>query len=378
LTPVSQYCERTVAGLWGEPVNAVSNVVFLLASAVLLWLVARRPRPPVSVWLLPALLGIVGLCSLSFHTFATPFTEVLDSVSILVFVLCGLTVLLRWMWGVPWRWAWLSMPAFVVFAVAVDAPLFAIGGQRAALGGYLPALLCLVGVGLALRLRAHLARYGGWLLWAAAVFAVSLAARTADRPLCARFPTGTHFIWHCLNALVLFIVGYAVLRRYQSLIGAGRLVVRPVPPGDPAVVRILVGSWGGTVVVGHGEAMDAATMPGLLAERDGEPAGALTYRLAEDGLEVVTIDAVVRHSGAGSAVLAAAVETARAAGAPRLWLVTTNDNLDALRFYQRRGLCIVAVAPDALDATRVIKPHVPLIGAYGIPLRDELTLELIL
>lgn len=67
-----------------------------------------------------------------------------------------------------------------------------------------------------------------------------------------------------------------------------------------------------------------------------------------------------------------------AAGARRLWLVTTNDNLDALRFYQRRGMRIVAVARDALDATRVIKPQVPLIGAYGIPLRDELTLELTL
>lgn len=372
---MSQYCERTAAGLWGEPFNAVSNVAFLLACAVLLWLVSRRPAP-VSVWLLPVLLGVVGLCSLSFHTFDSPFTEVLDSVSILVFVLCGLTVLLRWMWGVPWRRAWLSMPAFVAFAVALDAALFAIGGERAALGGYLPALLCLIAVGLALRLRAHLARYGGWLLWAAAVFAVSLAARTADRPLCDRFPTGTHFIWHCLNAVVLFIVGYAVVHRYQSLNGAGRLVVRPTDPADPAVVRILVGSWGGTIVVGHGEVIDAATLPGLLAERDGEPAGALTYRIAEDGLEVVTIDAPVRHAGAGSVLLAAAAEVARAAGAQRLWLVTTNDNLDALRFYQRRGMRLVGLSRDALDATRKVKPQVPLIGAYGIPLRDELTLEL--
>jgi hypothetical protein len=215
--PVSQYCERTAAGLWGEPFNVVSNLAFLVASGLLLWLVARRrPAAPFSVWLLPALLGVVGLCSLAFHTLATPPTEVLDSLSILVFVLVGLTVIMRWMWGVRWRWAWLAAPAFVAFAVAVDGPLFALGGQRYAVGGYLPALLGLIGVGVALRRRRELSRYGGWLLWAAAVLAVSLTARTVDRPLCAHFPTGTHFVWHCLNAIVLFVVGYAVLHRYQT------------------------------------------------------------------------------------------------------------------------------------------------------------------
>jgi hypothetical protein len=215
---VGDYCERTASGLWGEPFNAVSNLAFLVASGVLLWLVSRqRPAPPVRVWLLPALLGVVGLCSLSFHTLATGFTEALDSLSILAFVLVALTVLLHDMWTVPWRWAWLSVPAFVAFAVAVDAPLIAIFGADAALGGYLPALLGLVGLGVALRLRGEVSRYGTWLLWAAGVFAVSLTARTVDRPLCTDIPTGTHFVWHILNAVVLFIVGYAVLDRYLRL-----------------------------------------------------------------------------------------------------------------------------------------------------------------
>ncbi|MGH3646211.1 MAG: GNAT family N-acetyltransferase [Micromonosporaceae bacterium] len=87
-------------------------------------------------------------------------------------------------------------------------------------------------------------------------------------------------------------------------------------------------------------------------------------------------DAVVRHSGVGSALLAAAVGLAREAGLTRIWLVTTNDNLDALRFCQRRGLRLIAVAPGAVDAARALKPEIPLTGAYGIPLRDELTLEL--
>jgi hypothetical protein len=193
---------------------------------VLLWQLGRR-RPagpsgssgetaPVSVWLLPVLLGVVGLCSLSFHTFATPFTGALDSLSILAFVLVGLTVIVHWMWGVRWRLAWLAAPAFVVFAAAVDVPLFAFAGQTAALGGYLPAFLGLVAVGVALRSRPELARYGGWLLWDSVVLAVSLTARTVDRPLCAQIPIGTHFVWHCLNAVVLFVISYAVWHRWRN------------------------------------------------------------------------------------------------------------------------------------------------------------------
>jgi hypothetical protein len=212
----SEYCERTGPGLWGEPFNAVSNVAFLVACAVLLWLVWRT-RPPVSVWLLPILLGVVGLCSLSFHTFATPFTEALDSLSILAYVLVGLTVILHWMWGVRWRLAWLATPAFVGFAAAVDAPLIGFAGPDAALGGYLPALLGLIGVGVALRFRADLARYGTWLLWDSVVLAVSLTARTVDRPLCTDIPTGTHFVWHCLNAVVLCVIGYAVWHRWSAV-----------------------------------------------------------------------------------------------------------------------------------------------------------------
>jgi len=135
-------------------------------------------------------------------------------------------------------------------------------------------------------------------------------------------------------------------------------------------------AWGGTVVVGHGVRYDAAALPALIAERDGELVGLLTYVIEGDALEVVTIDSTAPQSGAGSALLAAAIRTARVAGVGRLWLVTTNDNLDALRFYQRRGLRLVGLAPDAVAASRALKPSIPDIGAYGIPIRDELTLEM--
>ncbi|GAA3763859.1 hypothetical protein GCM10022225_57270 [Plantactinospora mayteni] len=218
---VDSYCERTAPGLWNEPANAVSNLAFLAASALLLWLLAgQRHRVPVSVWLLPVLLGIVGLASLAFHTVATRLTSALDSLAILLFVLVGVAVVLHWMWRVRWRWAWLAAPAFLGFAVGLNLLLYAAGGERATVGGYAPALAGLAALGLAVRFTAppDAARFGGWLLGAAALFTASLTLRTLDGPLCADLPVGTHFLWHCLNATVLFLVSYAVLRRWQQTV----------------------------------------------------------------------------------------------------------------------------------------------------------------
>ncbi|WP_432835619.1 ceramidase domain-containing protein [Dactylosporangium sp. CA-092794] len=199
------YCERLGPGLWAEPLNAVSNLAFLLASAMLLWRLSRaEPRAPRVAWLLPVLLGVVGLCSLSFHTTAVPFTGALDTLSILVYVLVAVVLLARYGFGVRAGAAWLGAPVFLVFAVAVDL-LLALAGPRYTLGGYLPALLGLAGFAVALR--------SGRLAIAAAVFAVSLTLRTLDQPLCDQVPIGTHWLWHCLNAVVLYLVATDVGHR---------------------------------------------------------------------------------------------------------------------------------------------------------------------
>ncbi|HCT80178.1 MAG TPA: hypothetical protein DGT23_27180 [Micromonosporaceae bacterium] len=178
-----------------EPLDAITNAAFLIASTALLWQLAKAtPRPPVAAWILPGLLGLVGLCSLSFHTFATEFTGALDTLSILALILTAVVLIVRSGWNVPWRWAWLAAPAYLVAAFALNTLLQAIGGDKATLGGYIPAFVGLAGFGLVLRARE--------LNLAAAVFAVSLTLRTLDDPLCGSFPAGTHFLWHCLNAIV--------------------------------------------------------------------------------------------------------------------------------------------------------------------------------
>jgi GNAT superfamily N-acetyltransferase len=145
-----------------------------------------------------------------------------------------------------------------------------------------------------------------------------------------------------------------------------------------AIEDLLRGRWGSTMVVAHRTRYEAATLPAIIAEGDqGEVSGLLTYTTDPHGLEVVTIDAVEEHRGIGTALLEAArQEAARhdAAGG-RLWLVTTNDNVDALRFYQRRGFRITGVDAGAVDDARKIKPDIPLVGHYGIPIRDEITLR---
>jgi GNAT superfamily N-acetyltransferase len=154
--------------------------------------------------------------------------------------------------------------------------------------------------------------------------------------------------------------------------------VRAATHDDRAAIdAVFTASWGGPYAAGHGVRWDLRTLPTLVVDGpDGGLAGVLTYTVEGDALEVVSIDAAPPRGGTGTALLEAAAEVARAAGARRLWLVTTNDNLDALRFYQRRGLRIVAVGPGAVDESRRLKPEIPEIGAYGIPLRDEIVLEL--
>ena len=133
--------------------------------------------------------------------------------------------------------------------------------------------------------------------------------------------------------------------------------------------------WGVPVAVGGGRLHRLDDLPGFAAvSANGAVAGVITYLIEADDCEVVSVDAVVRFEGAGTALLEAACEAAGAAGCRRMRLITTNDNVDALRFYQRRGFALSELRPRAVDVSRRMKPQIPLVGAYGIPIRDELVL----
>jgi GNAT superfamily N-acetyltransferase len=152
--------------------------------------------------------------------------------------------------------------------------------------------------------------------------------------------------------------------------------IRPVEPSDRGwVIGFLRDRWGSERQVANGEVFYPADHPGFIALVGGVPAGLVTYRIAGDACEITLIDAGSRHEGVGTTLLAATEAAARRHGCSHTWLVTTNDNLDALRFYQRRGFVLAALRPSALERSRALKPEIPLVGEYGIPLRDELVLE---
>jgi len=137
--------------------------------------------------------------------------------------------------------------------------------------------------------------------------------------------------------------------------------------------------WGSPLMVSNGVLHDVREQPGLVALIDGAFAGVCNWVPAPAGQpwEVLALYAAVEDRGVGGALLDAVAERARDAGAPSLWLVTTNDNTRALRFYQRRGWRITAIRPGAVDeARRTLKPEIPELGNDGIPIRDEIELAL--
>jgi GNAT superfamily N-acetyltransferase len=146
------------------------------------------------------------------------------------------------------------------------------------------------------------------------------------------------------------------------------------------IKRWLRFQWGAEIVVVHDQIYYPADLPGYIAtEQDSvEPIGLITYLIRDKDCEIVTLDSRREGVGVGSALIETVKEQARARDCLRLWLVTTNDNLNALRFYQKRGFHIVKVNVGAVERARQQKPEIPELGNQGIPIRDEIELELLL
>jgi ribosomal protein S18 acetylase RimI-like enzyme len=155
--------------------------------------------------------------------------------------------------------------------------------------------------------------------------------------------------------------------------------VRPRSQGDDAFTEgLLTARWGSPRVVSRGRVHDATKLPGFVASVNGRVSGLATYRVDGAECELVTLDSLAENRGVGTALIEAVSSAARALHCRRLWLVTTNDNTRALRFYQLRGFRLAALRPDAVSASRRLKPEIAATGLDGIPLRDEIELELAL
>ena len=136
--------------------------------------------------------------------------------------------------------------------------------------------------------------------------------------------------------------------------------------------------WGSNIVVSRGVIYYPQNLPGFIALHEDKRVGLVTYNIIDESCEIVTLNSTNPSSGIGTALIEAVRDNAIKSACKRLWLITTNDNLNALRFYQKRGFVLVAVHRNALELSRRLKPEIPMIGYHSIPLRDEIELEMIL
>lgn len=218
LRQIDGYCERVGAAFWAEPLNAVTNLAFIVAGLAAIAMARRMGRLDGPVMFLTANAIVVGIGSFLFHTFATVWAAMADTGPILVFILAYFTIAMRAYVGLGWGRAVLVMLGFLVAMFAVSAGLrevlLPVMGRSVS---YVPALMALGGIGLWLHARGHAA--GAGLLLGAGVFAVSLTFRTLDGPACGVWPVGTHFMWHLMNGLLLWLLIVTLIRHGRAPLG---------------------------------------------------------------------------------------------------------------------------------------------------------------
>jgi len=133
--------------------------------------------------------------------------------------------------------------------------------------------------------------------------------------------------------------------------------------------------FGGDTVVSRGRVHRPRELAGFVAVVGDEIVGLATLDIRGAQCELVTLDALLQWRGIGTALLVAVEESARRAGCTRLWLITTNDNVAAMRFYQRRGFVFAALHRNAVEESRRLKPAIPAVGHHSIPITDEIEME---
>ena len=143
-----------------------------------------------------------------------------------------------------------------------------------------------------------------------------------------------------------------------------------------AVAEFIQRHWRSTRIMSHGECYYPHKEDALIERRNDTIVGLLTFRFDDDGMELLTLNATVEGHGIGTALMLASIDLARQRSCRRIWLTTTNDNLHAIGFYQRLGFRMTAIHPGAVDEARMLKPEIPKTGERGIPIHDEIVMEL--
>jgi ribosomal protein S18 acetylase RimI-like enzyme len=155
--------------------------------------------------------------------------------------------------------------------------------------------------------------------------------------------------------------------------------IRRILPEDLSRLRqFWVEYWGANFMITRGKIYRPEQLNGFVAEEDDAWLGLVTFVIEDHEMEVTSLDSLREGKGIGTTLINKVIEEARVQACQRLFLITTNDNLNALGFYQRRGFELSRLYRGAINESRKIKPSISLIGENNIPLRDEIELEMII
>ena len=141
------------------------------------------------------------------------------------------------------------------------------------------------------------------------------------------------------------------------------------------VNQFFIDNWFSTDMSIRGEIIDGTKLDGFLLQEDNTIIGLVTYTFFGDICEITSIDSKKENIGLGSALLKEVEKVAKDNNCKKMRLITTNDNMRALQFYQKRGYCLTKLYPNAMEEVRKAKTNVPVLGDNDIPLRDEIELE---
>ena len=152
--------------------------------------------------------------------------------------------------------------------------------------------------------------------------------------------------------------------------------IRKISDEDREWIRsVFINNWGGEFSISKGNKFYADNLPGYIAEDSISKVGLITYNISDGDCEIVTLNSFAEAQGVGTSLIERVKQDAKEEGCKRIWLITTNDNTHALRFYQKREFIIKAFYPNAMEESRKLKPGIPILGDNDIPIRDEIELE---
>lgn len=152
--------------------------------------------------------------------------------------------------------------------------------------------------------------------------------------------------------------------------------IREVNENDKKwIIQLIEDEWASTRIVTRGIVHNTENLLGLIAIKNKKRVGLLTYNIKGNDCEIISLNSLIKGVGIGSMLIQKMTEIATNIGCKRIWVITTNDNSEALRFYQIRGFKIKAIYIDSIKKSRELKPELPLLGMDDIEIRDEIELE---